>query len=145
MTATPGTVPELTEPERRLPPVTPVAMATLALVVTGGIYLAANIPRPAPLWPAITLAVAAGALLLWNVVSLARIRDFAWDKFFLVGRWALLAYLAIAGMLELVFVTDHTPGRVLALLTTLLLIFAITVPMLLAFSVARYQPVRQRA
>ena len=126
--------------ERRLPPVAETAVATLALVVVGGIYVAAHIPRAAPLGPAIGLTVAAGLLLIWNVVSLARIKEFAWDKFFQVGGWALLAYLVIAGMLEYVFVSDHTPAADLALLSSMLAIFAVNVPMLLAFSVARYQP-----
>jgi hypothetical protein len=132
-------------PERRLPPITEVAIATMVLVVTGGIYLAAYLPRRAPLGPAVGLLVAAGALLLWNVVTLSRVREFAWDKFFLVGGWALLAYVVIAGMLEYVFVLDHTPGGLLLVLTLMLVVFAVNIPMLLAFSVARYQPVGRAA
>jgi hypothetical protein len=55
---------------------------------------------------------------------------------------ALLAYLIEAGMLEYVFVLDHTRGSVLVVLTLMLAIFAVTIPMLLAFTVARYQPVQ---
>jgi hypothetical protein len=43
----------------------------------------------------------------------------------LVTRWALLAYLVIAGMLEYVFVLDHTRGRVLLVLTLMLVLFAV--------------------
>ena len=53
----------------------------------------------------------------------------------------MLAYAIIAGMLEYVFVLDHTRGSILLVLTLMLAIFAINIPMLLAFSVARYQPV----
>ena len=63
------------------------------------------------------------------------------EQFFRVLGWALLAYLVIAGILEFVFVYDRTPGRQLALFTVLLSLFATDVPVLLAFSVARYQPV----
>jgi hypothetical protein len=125
---------------RKLPPVTGLAVAALILVVAGGIFLAAHLPRPAPLGPpaaALTLAVLA---LLTAAALLARVRDFAWHTFFVVAGWTLAAYLVIAGMLEFVFVLDHTPGRLLVLLTLMLLVFAIDVPLLLGFSVARYQP-----
>ena len=79
-------------------------------------------------------------VLLVNVVLLSRIKAFAWDTFFRVFGWALLAYVVIAGILEFVFVYDHTPGRQLALFSAMLAMFAIDVPILLAFSVARYQP-----
>ena len=32
-----------------VPPVTEVAMASLALIVAGGIYLSSHLPRPVPL------------------------------------------------------------------------------------------------
>lgn len=127
--------------DRRLPPISEVATATIAVVVTGGIYLASYLPRHAPLGPAYGLLAVAGLLLGGNIVTLSRIRDFAWDRFFLVARWASVAYLIVAGMLEFVFVLDGTRGGVLAVLTLMLAIFAVNIPMLLAFSVARFQPV----
>jgi ABC-type uncharacterized transport system permease subunit len=130
--------------DRRLPPVTEMAVATMILVVAGGIYVAAYIPRHAPLAVPTGLLVAAGAILIANVIALSRVREFAWDKFFLVGGWALLAYVVIAGMLEYVFVLDHTPGSQLALLTMTLVVFAVDIPLLFAFSVARYQPTSRR-
>jgi hypothetical protein len=75
------------------------------------------------------------------VILLARIKQFAWSNFFMVGKWALLGYGVIAGILEFVFIFDHTPSRTLTLFTSMLIIFAINVALLLAFSVARYQPV----
>jgi hypothetical protein len=125
---------------RRLPPVTPLALTALMLVVTGGIYLAAHLPRPAPLGPAVAALAAAVAMLLAAAAVLARVRDFAWRTFFMVGGWALAAYLVIAGMLEFVFVLDHTRGGLLVVLTLMLAVYAVNVPLLLAFSVARYQP-----
>lgn len=125
---------------RRLPPVDRIATVVIALVVTGGIDMAARLPRRPPLGvPSVLLALAA-LLLASDVVLLARIPDFAWDVFFLVAKWALAAYLVIAGMLEYVFVLDHTRGGVLVVLTLTLAVFAVDIPMLLAFSVARYQP-----
>jgi hypothetical protein len=125
---------------RRLPPVTPLALTALMLVVAGGIYLAAHLPRPAPLGPAVAALAAAAVALLAAAAVLARVRDFAWRTFFVVGGWTLAAYLVIAGMLEFVFVLDHTRGGLLVVLTLMLAVFAVCVPLLLAFSVARYQP-----
>jgi len=133
--------PDLDTAQRSLPPVSEVAIAVIAVVVTGGIYLATYLPKRAPLGPAFALLAVAAGLLLWNVVSLARVQDFAWKPFFLVGKWALLAYGIIGGMLEYVFIFDHTRGSILVVLTLMLAIFAVNIPMLLAFSVARYQPV----
>ncbi len=48
----------------------------------------------------------------------------------------------IAGMLEFVFVRDGTGGSMLALVTVSLVIFAVDIPVLFAFSVARFQPGR---
>ena len=127
-------------PEHALPPVAPVAVATMVLIVIGGIDVAAYLPRRAPLGMAIALVVAAGALLVANLAMVSRLRPFAWRAFFLVGGCALLAYVVIAGMLEYVFVLDHTPGSLLALLTAMLVMFAIDIPLLFGFSVARYQP-----
>ena len=127
-----------------LPPVTQVATASLALVIAGGIYLAAHAPHPTALAPAIALAAGAGALLLVNAISIARIRSFAWSTFVLVGRWMLLVYVVIGGMLEYVFIRDHTPGAELTLFTVMLVIFALNIPTLIAFSVARYQPPTRR-
>jgi hypothetical protein len=132
---------DLDRPGTQLPPISQVAMAVIAVVVTGGIYLAAYLPRQAPLGGAFALLAVAAGLLLWNIISLARIQNFAWNMFFLVGKWALLAYGIIAGMLEYVFVFDHTRGSILLVLTLMLAIFAVNIPMLLGFSVARYQPV----
>ena len=124
----------------QLPPVSEMAVATLILIVLGGIDIVARMPRQASLVIPIVLVVAAVALMAANIVALARIPHFAWNTFFMVGRYALLAYIVIAGMLELVFVLDHTPGRILLMLTLMLLVYAIDIPLLFAFSVARYQP-----
>ncbi len=126
-------------PTRRLPPVAEVAVATMVLVIVGGIYLASSLPRQAALGPAVGLLAASGALLAWNVLSLSRLRPFAWGTFFLVARWALVAYIVVAGMLEYVFVRDHVRGSLLAVLTLMLTVYAVNIPLLLGFSVARYQ------
>ena len=129
--------------QRRLPPVAEVATATLVLIVIGGIYFAAHLPRHAPLGLPVGLLAAAGVCLAFNAVSLARLRGFAWQPFKQVGGWALLAYAVIAGMLEYVFLYDHVSGSQLVVLTLMLVVFAVDVPLLLAFSVARYQEADQ--
>ncbi len=143
-TATEQLRPEPDEVDLRqstLPPVARLATLTLALVVAGGIWMAAHYDHHTTLVPAVVLAAAGGLVLLINVVLLWRIPSFAWDVFFRVFGWALIAYLVIAGILEYVFIFDHTPSRQLTLFSVMLALFAVNVPMLLAFSVARYQPV----
>ncbi len=126
---------------RRLPPISELAITTIAVVVAGGVYLATYLPRHAPLGPAYGILALAVVLLGTNVGALARVRPFAWNRFFSVARWALLAYLVFAGILEYVFVLDGTRGGLLVVLTAMLAIYAVNIPLLLAFSVARYQPV----
>jgi hypothetical protein len=124
--------------DQPLPPVTQLAMASMALIVAGGIYLSAHLPRHVPLGPAIGLLAASALLLAVNLLALTRVRDFAWDRFFQVGRWSLLGYLVIAGMIEYVFLRNHIGGGALVVLTLSLAVFAVHVPMLVGFTVARY-------
>jgi hypothetical protein len=126
---------------RALPPVAEVAVASMALVIIGGIYMAAHLPANPPLGVPVGSLIAAGLLVLANLAQLARLRKFAWPTFFLVGKWSLVAYLVITGMLEYIFVLDGTRGATLVVMTIMLAVFAVDVPVLLAFSVARYQPV----
>jgi peptidoglycan/LPS O-acetylase OafA/YrhL len=124
--------------EPRLPPVTQVGMASLALIVAGGIYLAAHLPEQVPLTPAIVLLAASALLLAGNLAALARTEGFAWRRFFEVARWALLAYVVIAGMIEYAFLRDDLSGGPLVVLTLSLVVFAVHVPVLIGFTVARY-------
>jgi hypothetical protein len=125
--------------ERRLPPVTELGMLTIALVAAGVIYLAAYLPRHAPLGPAAGLLAAAAAVLVANLVLLSRQRGFAWWRFRQVAGWTLLAYVVIGGMIEYAFIYDHTSGAVLAVMSLLLLTFVLDVPILVAFTVARFE------
>ena len=122
-----------------LPPTARLGALTLAMTVAGGVVMAAEYGRHPSLWVPIALAAAAGAVLIVNVALLARMKTFAWTAFFRVLGWALLAYFVIAGILEFVFVFDHTPSHQLALFSVLLFLFATDVPLILAFSVARWQ------
>ncbi len=131
--------------EQRLPPVTQLCMASLALVVAGGIYLAAHIPNSVSLGPAIALLVASVLLLAGNLLALARTRGFAWGRFFEVAKWALLAYAVIGGMIEYAFVRDHLSGGPLVVLTLLLMVWVVHVPVLIGFTVARYASDDSRA
>jgi hypothetical protein len=128
-----------------LPPVVRMGVLTLALIVAGGVLMAAQYGKAHSLTIPIILAAAGGVVLVLNVFLLARVKAFAWTVFFRVFGWALLAYLVIAGILEFVFIFDHTPAHQLALFSALLFLFAVDVPLILAFSVARWQPVPQSA
>ncbi len=124
-----------------LPPVMPIAIGTLVLIVSGGILVAAQYGRSPNLTLPTVLLGAAALLLAVNAVLLSRVKVFAWPVFFRVFGWGLLAYGVITGILEFVFVFDHTPARLLTLFSAMLLLFAIDVPLMLAYSVGRWQPV----
>ena len=124
--------------EQKLPPVTELAMASLALIVAGGIYLSAHLPKQVSLTPAIVLLALSALLLAINLFLLWRVQGFAWPMFFQVAKWSLLAYAAIAGMIEYAFVRNHLHGGALVVLTLSLVVFAIHVPTLVGFTVARY-------
>ena len=131
--------------ERKYPPVTGIAMTSLGLIVAGGIYLSAHLPRHVPIGPAVVLLVLSALLMAYNIYSLTRVKDFPWDRFFAVAKWSLLAYLVIAGLIEYAFLKNHLSGAPLVVLTLSLLIFAIHVPTLLGFTVARYYDPAQEA
>lgn len=135
----------LDDVDRPLPPVMQLGITALVLVVASGVYLAAQAARHPSLVPPIVGISAAGVLVLTAAVLLARVREFAWAKFRMVFGWAFLEYLVIAGMLMYVFIRDATPGSILALFVVGLVIFALDIPMMFAFSVARYQPVPSAA
>jgi uncharacterized membrane protein len=124
--------------EQKLPPVTQLAMASLALIVAGGIYLSAHLPQQVSLTPAIVLLACSALLLAINLFLLSRVRDFDWARFFQVAKWSLLAYVGIAGMILYVFLRNHLSGGPLIVLTLSLVVFAIHVPTLVGFTVARY-------
>jgi len=125
--------------DRRFPPIAELAVLSVALMLSGGVYLAAHLPAPPPLGPAIGLLAAGAVLTAVAVTLLARLQSFAWRTFFLVARWAFAAYAVIAGTLGFVFVFDHTRGATLAVLVTTLVVFALDVPMVIAFTVARFE------
>ena len=125
--------------DRTMPPVTALGMVAIVFVAGGVSFVAAYLPKHAPLGPPIACLVVSVAVLVAAVLLLAREREFAWRRFFQVAGWALLAYIVIAGMIEYAIVYDQTRGPVLAVMTLLLVTFTLTVPVLLGFTVARFQ------
>jgi hypothetical protein len=124
--------------ERKLPPVTELGMLSLALIVAGGIYLSAHLPRHVPLGPAVALLAASAVLLAVNLLLLSRVDGFAWDRFIDVAKWALLAYAITAGLIEYSFLQSGLRGGALVVLSLSLVVYAVHVPMLIGFTVARY-------
>jgi hypothetical protein len=124
--------------EPRLPPVTEIGMTSLGLIVAGGIYLAAKLPEHVPLGPAVALLVLSALLLVGNMLALSRVRDFNWRRFWQVFRWALLAYAITAGLIGYSFVRNGLRGGALVVLSLSLVVYALHVPLLIAFTVARY-------
>jgi hypothetical protein len=125
-------------PVRRYPPIAQLAVLSFACVVVGGILMASYAPRRPPLAAPVTMAAVSAALLLSSVFLLSRLSDFAWSRFFTVARWTLLAYLVMAGMIAFAFIHDHVRGAPLTVILLMLVIFALDVPLIVAFTVARY-------
>ena len=137
MSAVPATAPG-SAPSRRFPPVAGLTTVSLGLVVIGGILMASYAPRRPPLGVPVAITVASAALLLAGGYLTSRLRPFAWDRFFLVFRWALLAYVISAGVIGFAFIKDHVRGAPLAVVLAMLAIYALDVPLIIAFTVARY-------
>ncbi len=115
-----------------------VVTVSLAAVVVGGVWLGSHAPRRPPLGLPSVLLVVAGVLLLVGFVMITRVAGFSWNTFVRVGRWALLAYVIAAGMIEFAFVRNHTRGVPLTVVTGMLVVFALDVPFIIATTVARY-------
>jgi hypothetical protein len=128
---------------RRPPPVAELVVGSVALMLSAGVYLAASLPRRPALAPAVGLVAAGAVLTVAALVVLSRVSTLAWDRFFQVVRWALLAYGIFAGILLFVFLYDHTGGVTLAVLAATLVVFAVDVPLVLGFTVAWYQQPRE--
>jgi len=122
----------------RVPPVTALGMLSLGLVLVAGIYLSAHLPEHVSLGPAVALLAASALVFAVNMALLARADGFHWRRLLEIARWALLAYAVIAGLIEYVFLRNHTSGGALVVLTLSLLVFALNVPVLIGFTVARY-------
>lgn len=124
-----------------MPPVAELGAVSMIAIVVSVVFMASYLPKRAPLAvPIVCLAVAASLQVL-NWVLIARVRPFARSRFVQVGRWTLLAYAVIGGMIEFAFIYDRTRGVQLALLTSALVLFVLNVPVLVAFTVARYEAV----
>ncbi len=124
--------------ERPFPPVAWLSTAALALVVAGGVLMASYAPRRPPLALPTSLLVASVLALAAAWVLLGRHRPFAWRTFRRVFKWAPLAYVISAGMIEFAFVRDHTRGAPLVVVSCLLVVFATSVPTTIAVTTARY-------
>ena len=124
--------------DRPYPPIGWLSTGALLFMVTGGILLASYAPRIAPLAVAVTMLGVGAALLLGAGLLLSRLTVFAWSTVATVFKWALLAYTIPAGMIELAFVRDHTRGSSLVIVSLMLVVFALSVPTTIAFTVARF-------
>lgn len=135
----------LPDDDRPYPPIAWLSSGALGSVVVGGILMSSYAPRLAPLKFATALMVLGWFLLLGAVALLLRIREFAWDTFAKVFKSALLAYVIEAGMIEFAFVKDHTRGASLVIVSLMLVVFATSVPVTIAFTVARYAEIGKRS
>ena len=127
--------------DRHYPPVPWLTSIALGFVVIGGIVMAAYAPRHPPMGVATALLVAGLVCLGMAGAMMTRLGTFAWATFVKVFKWALLAYIVQSGMIEFVFVRNHTRGAPLVVVTLMLAVFATSVPTTIAFTTARYADV----
>lgn len=126
------------EVDRPYPPIAWLSVGALASIIVGGIVMASYAPRVAPLAISWTLMALGVALVISAYVALSRVKVFSWTTFRNVLKWALLAYVIEAGVIEFAFVHMHTRGKPLIIVSVMLVIFATSVPTTIAFTVARY-------
>lgn len=123
----------------RRPPIWECGVAALVLVVVSVVYLAAHLPGKPNTIPVYVLLTASTLLIVAQLVLIGSLPSFSRSSFHAVAGWSLVAYIVIGGMIEYVFLRNHTSGEGLALLTWGLALFVLDVPLILGFSVARYQ------
>ncbi|MCB1030795.1 MAG: hypothetical protein KDA95_05615 [Acidimicrobiales bacterium] len=127
--------------ERELPPVVPVAMVALALSVSAGVLVSAQaMAEPSPTLPRLLVGVSLG-LELVAVAMMVRIKPFAWARFKQVFGWAFLAYLTQSSIIAYSFVRNDVPSGPFVTLIGGLIVFATIVPLMIGFTVARYEQV----
>lgn len=124
--------------ERKLPPVTQMGMFAMALVALAVINLAAHLPESVSVAPSLILIAVAAIVMLTAFVLLRKVEGFAWQRFYFIAARALLAYLVITGLILYVFLRNETSGAPLWTLIAGLVLFALDVPLLVAFTTARY-------
>jgi uncharacterized membrane protein YhaH (DUF805 family) len=131
--------------DKKFPPITEIGIVSMALTFSGGIYLASKIEQDVSLVPTSVLLALGAVLMVIDIVLVARLRDFAWDSFWLVAKWTAVAYTVIIGMLEFVFIYNDTPGDQLVLMTLTLVVFWVNVVLMLGYGVAKFQRPGDRA
>ncbi|MDA8277900.1 MAG: hypothetical protein M0Z45_06875 [Actinomycetota bacterium] len=129
---------EVSNIKHSYPPIAEMGVVSLALIVVGGVYTASHYPHSFSLLIPTILAGLSWAVFLVALGLLFKMKALAREIFFKVGKWTLLVYSLIAGMLEYVFVYDGTRGSALIVITVMLAMFAIDIPMIIAFTVDHF-------
>ena len=114
-------------------------MASIGFVAGGVIWLAAFLQKHAALGPAIACFAVAVLLDVACFALLLRRPGFAWWRFKQVFFWVFLANLIVSGMIVYAFIYDQTRGATLALLILLLAVYVVSIALIPAFTVARYE------
>ena len=118
------------------------AVVSVVFVIATVATLASYMPKSAPHWVELTLLGLGALSYLVAVVTLVSTRVFEWSTFLNVAKPAFVAVLASTGVIEFAFLYDKTRGFTLVILTLGLVIVALALPLILAYSVARHVPSR---
>ena len=126
---------------RPFPPVAEIVTVSLGLIIVGGVLMAAGFPAGIPLAYPVALLVLSAILLATGGALLLGWRPLPRRVFARVFGWALLAQTISAAMIEFAFVRNHASGATLLVVSLMLVVYAVDVPVIIGFTVARYQPV----
>jgi len=126
--------------ERKAPPCDMVCVGIMALVLATAVYLIGFLPHKPTLVPAWIMLGIAVVLLLAVVILLFSNKDtINFHMFGKVFKWMLLAYVVISGMLGSIVFVNRMPADIVATAVVAMVLFAIDIPLLVAFTVAKYQ------
>ena len=119
-------------------PIVALHIGAIVCAYLGIGIMGAYLPREVPLaWP-IGFLIASAAFTIAALAFLSQ-RRLAWKLFFTVVRWVSLVNVVYTGMAVFIFVWNDTPGRTVLVMAGVLLLSAINLPVLVAYSVARHE------
>jgi hypothetical protein len=123
----------------KLPPCDLLSVISLSFVIIGGIYMTSYMPEKPPLLGAITLLVVSAAIFLVNSILLVSRLNLIGHVFFKVAKWIVIVETIISAMLAYVFIYDGVRSTTLVILLMFLVLFALNIPIIVSYTVAKTQ------
>ncbi len=125
--------------DKNFPPCETFATLSLSFVVIGGITMAAYSPDTAPFTLSGTLLGIALLVFVINAFLIAKVFHEIKSVFIKVAKWMILVEVIVSGLLFYVFYLDGTRSTSLVILTAFLALFALNIPIIVGYTVAKSQ------